>query len=70
MKRIFRIVAGLGLLIAQAFLPIVGPGVSDSAEVTCTHNGKSYPPGSEVCINGHRHECGKDGTWFDLKKFC
>ena len=70
MKRIFRIVVGLGLLMSQAFLPIVGPGVSDSAEVKCTHDNKSYPPGSQVCINGHRHECEKDGTWTDLRRFC
>jgi hypothetical protein len=70
MKRIFRIVAGLGILMSQAVLPIVGPGVSDSAGLTCTHNNKSYPPGSQVCINKHIHECGTDGRWIDLRRFC
>jgi len=69
MNRIFQIVMGLGILIAQALLPI-GPGVSNSAEVTCTHNNKSYPPGSQVCINSHIHECGNDGQWTDLRRFC
>lgn len=70
MNRIFRIVVGLGILMSQAFLPIVGPVVSDSAEVTCTHNNKSYPPGAQVCINNHIHECGNDGRWIDLRRFC
>jgi hypothetical protein len=70
MKRIFRIVVGLGILISQGLLPVVGPSVSDSAEVTCTHNNKSYPPGSQVCINSHIHECGNDGRWIDLRRFC
>jgi hypothetical protein len=70
MKRIVRIVVGIGILVSQAFLPIVGSGVSDGAEVTCTHNNKSYSPGSQVCINNHIHECGNDGRWMDLRRFC
>ena len=71
MKRIFRIVVGLGILMSQAFLPIVGPGISVSAEVKqCTHDGKTYPPGSQVCIRTHIHECGNDGKWMDLRRIC
>jgi len=71
MKRIFRSVVGLGILMSQAFLPIVGPGVSDSAETKqCTHNNQSYPPGAQVCIMNHIHECGNDGKWMDLRRIC
>ena len=70
MKRRFSIVIGLGILISQAVVPIGGPGVSNSAEVSCTHNNKSYPPGAQVCINSHIHECGNDGRWMDLRRFC
>ena len=71
MKRIFQIVVGLAILASQAFLPLVGTTISDSAEIKqCTHNGKSYPPGSQVCINSHIHECDNDGRWMDLRRFC
>ena len=70
MKRRFWNVAILGIFVAQVFLLVAGPGVSNSADVTCTHNGKSYPPGDRVCINGHIHECGNDGRWMDLRRFC
>ena len=71
MRQLFRISVTLGLLLSQGFLPIIGPSVSDSAEVKeCTHNNKSYPPGSQVCINSHIHECGNDGRWMDLRRFC
>ena len=71
MRQLFRISVTLGLLLSQGFLPIVGPSVSESAEVKeCTHNNKSYPPGSQVCINSHIHECGNDGRWMDLRRFC
>ena len=64
------VVVGLAIFMSQAFLPVVGPGVSVSAEKSCTHNGKTYPPGSQVCINSHIHECGNDGRWMDLRRFC
>ena len=71
MKGIFVVFAALAILAAQAFLPVVGTTVSESAEVKeCTHNGKSYPPGSQICINSHIHECDKDGRWMDLRRFC
>jgi len=71
MRQLFLISVTLGLLLSQAFLPMVGPSVANSAEVKeCTHNNKSYPPGSQVCINSHIHECGNDGRWTDLRRFC
>ena len=71
MRQLFLISVTLGLLLSQAFLPMAGPSVANSAEVKeCTHNNKSYPPGSQVCINSHIHECGNDGRWTDLRRFC
>ena len=71
MKRTCLIVLGLGVIISQTLLPLVGSGVSNSAEAKqCTHNGKSYPPGSQVCINSHIHECDNDGRLMDLRRFC
>jgi hypothetical protein len=71
MKRTFQIVAAFGILMSQAFFPLIGATLSNSAEVKqCTHNGKSYPPGSQVCINSHIHECDNDGRWMDLRRFC
>lgn len=70
MRTVLKSVVGVAIFMSQAFLPVVGPGLSDSAEMSCTHNGKSYPPGSQVCINSHIHECGKDGRWMDLRRFC
>jgi len=71
MKRVLRIVVGLGILMSQAFLPVVGPSVSHSADKKqCTHDNKQYPPGSQVCISNHIHECGSDGKWMDLRRIC
>ena len=71
MNRSFRLLVGLGVLMSQALLPVVGAGVSNGAEKkTCMHEGKSYPPGSQVCIRTHIHECGEDGRWIDLRRIC
>lgn len=69
--RLLQSIVGLAMLFMSQFVPIVATGVAVNAEVlSCTHNGKSYPPGSQVCINSHIHECGNDGRWMDLRKFC
>ena len=71
MRRVFRIVIGLAIVMSQAVFPIFGPGVSHSADVKqCTHDNKQYPPGSQVCISNHIHECGSDGRWMDLRRIC
>lgn len=71
MQRVFRIVIGLAIVMSQAVFPIFWPGVSHSADVKqCTHDNKQYPPGSQVCISNHIHECGSDGRWMDLRRIC